>query len=102
MQTHPLKLVTIICEALAAPPLQRLLAETGAQGYTMFTVEGSGRQGTRAGEMRELANIQVEVIVSPAVAGQLLARLAQDFFPQFAMVAYETDIRVLRQDKFAP
>ena len=68
----------------------------------MFTVEGSGRQGPRAGELRELANIQVEVIVSPAVAVQLLARLAQDFFPKFAMVAYETDIRVLRQDKFAP
>jgi len=102
MQTHPLKLVTIICEALAAPHLQRLLAEQGAQGYTLFTVEGDGRQGRRTGETRELANIQVEVIVSPGVAEQLLARLAQDFFPKFAMVAYETEIRVLRQDKFAP
>ena len=102
MQTHSVKLVTIICEALARAPVKQLLEEVGAHGYTLFTVEGDGAKGRRTADIQEFANIQVEVIVSPAVAGQLLARLAQDFFPKFAMVAYETDIRVLRQEKFAP
>ncbi|MEY4938753.1 MAG: hypothetical protein RIQ93_488 [Verrucomicrobiota bacterium] len=102
MTTHPVKLVTIICEALARPPLQRLLAEVGAHGYTLFVVEGNGAKGPRRAEIQEFANIQVEVIVSPVVAEKILARLADEFFPKFAMVAYETDIRVLRRGKFEP
>lgn len=100
MNTHPMKLVTIVCEALARQPLTQLLAETGAHGYTLFTVEGSGTQGRRTAEMEEFANIQVEVIVQPAVAEQLLALLEREFFPRYAMVAYESDVRVLRREKF--
>lgn len=100
MSTHPMKLVTIVCEALAREPLTALLSEVGAHGYTLFTVEGSGAQGHRAADIQEFANIQVQVIVPPAVAGQLLTRLQQDFFPRYAMIAYEGDVRVLRRDKF--
>jgi nitrogen regulatory protein PII len=100
MNTHPMKLVTIICESLAREPLRRLLSEVGAHGFTLFTVEGDGRQGRRDADIREFANIQVQVIVQPAVAETLLERLQNEFFAKFAMVAYETDIRVLRPDKF--
>jgi nitrogen regulatory protein P-II 2 len=100
MNTHPMKLVTIIGEALARKPLKKVLAEVGAHGYTLFAVEGDGSQGRRTGDIQEFANIQVEVIVPPAVSEQLLARLEKEFFPQFAMVAYETDIRVVRREKF--
>jgi nitrogen regulatory protein P-II 2 len=100
MNTHPMKLVTIIGEALAREPLRKLLGETGAQGYTLFAVEGDGSQGRRTADIQEFANIQVEVIVQPPVAERLLSRLEQEFFPKFAMVAYATDIRVLRRDKF--
>jgi nitrogen regulatory protein PII len=100
MNTHPMKLVTIICEALAREPLKKLLAEAGAHGYTLFSVEGDGSQGRRTADIQEFSNIQVEVIVPPAVAEILLARLEKEFFAKFAMVAYETDIRVLRRSKF--
>ena len=100
MQTHPLKLVTIICEALAQEPLKRLLTEVGAHGHTLFTVEGNGAKGPRTADIREFANIQVEVIVTPDVAERLLGLLEREFFPRYAMVAYETDIRVLRPGKF--
>jgi nitrogen regulatory protein P-II 2 len=95
-----MKLVTIICEALAREPLQSLLKEVGAHGYTLFTVEGSGARGPRLADIEEFANIQVEVIVQPAVADTLLERLGQEFFPRYAMVAYESEVRVLRRDKF--
>ncbi len=100
MSTHPAKLVTIICEALAREPLQKLLTEVGAHGYTLFTVEGQGNQGRRTADIQEFANIQVEVIVPQAVATVLLERLEKEFFATFAMVAYETDIRVVRAQKF--
>ncbi len=99
MNTHPLKLVTIIGEALAREPLKKLLAEVGAQGYTLFLVEGDGSQGRRAADIQEFANIQIEVIVPPPVADKLMTRLEQEFFAKFAMVAYETDVRVLRREK---
>jgi len=95
-----MKLVTIICEALAREPLKKLLAEVGAHGYTLFAVEGDGSQGRRTADIQEFANIQVEVIVPPTVAENLLARLEKEFFAKFAMVAYETDVRVLRREKF--
>lgn len=100
MNTHPMKLVTIICEALAREPLTALLDEVGAHGYTLFTVEGSGAGGHRAADIEEFANIQVEVIVPPAVSAQLLGRLETDFFPLYAMIAYESEVRVLRPGKF--
>ena len=100
MNSHPMKLVTIIGEALARQPLKKLLTEVGAHGYTLFPVEGNGSQGHRAADIQEFANIQVAVIVPPAVADTLLARLEIEFFPKFAMVVYDTDIRVLRREKF--
>ena len=95
-----MKLVTIIGEALAREPLKKLLAEVGAHGHTLFTVEGDGNQGRRTADIQEFANIQIEVIVPPAVAENLMILLEKEFFTKFAMVAYETDIRVLRREKF--
>lgn len=95
-----MKLVTIVCEALTRERLTLLLAEEGAHGYTLFAVEGTGARGSRVADIKEFTNIQVEVIVRPEVAERLLARLQRDFFPHFAMIAYETDVRVLRPEKF--
>ena len=100
MNLHPMKLVTIVCEAYAQEPVTKLLGEVGAHGWTVFAVEGDGSRGKRPADIREFANIQIEVIVPPEVAQQLLARLGQDFFPRYAMIAFESDVRVLRREKF--
>lgn len=95
-----MKLVTVVCETLAREHLTRLLVEVGAHGYTLFPVEGEGSHGRRPGDIAEFGNIQVQVVVPPAVAGQVMARLQTEFFPRFAMIAYESDIQVLRPGKF--
>jgi nitrogen regulatory protein PII len=100
MKLHPMKLVTVVCEALAREALVRLLADVGAHGYTLFPVEGMGAQGRRTDDIREFGNIQVEVIVPADVAETLLGRLEKEFFPRYTMVAFESDIRVLRPQKF--
>jgi nitrogen regulatory protein P-II 2 len=91
MNTHPMKLVTIVCEAHA---------REGAHGYTLFEVEGAGEGGVRPADIPEFANIQVEVILQPAAAEKLLASLSRDFFPRYTMIAFESDVRVLRPNKF--
>ena len=100
MNLHPMKLVTVICEALAREPLVRVLNEMGAHGYTLVRVEGEGHQGARPGDIEEFGNIQVTVIVSPPVSDALLERLYREFFPRYAMVAHESDVRVMRPEKF--
>ena len=96
MKTHSMKLVTIVTEALARKPVEALLNQVGAHGFTVFSVEGQGARGERAADISEYANIQIQVVVPPAIADQLLARLTSDFFPCYGMIAYETDVRVCR------
>ncbi|MCX7422970.1 MAG: transcriptional regulator [Planctomycetia bacterium] len=100
MKLHSMKLVTIVCEALARSAVTELLKEIGAHGYTLFPVEGVGAQGSRVADIEEFANIQIEIVLPPEAALQLLARLEQDFFARFAMIAYSTDIEVIRSSKF--
>ncbi len=100
MKTHPMKLVTIVCEAYAQTPVTEILREVGAHGWTLFAVEGDGSRGRRPADIRAFANIQIEVVVQPEVAQKLLERLEQEFFPRYAMIAFESDVRVLRQEKF--
>jgi nitrogen regulatory protein P-II 2 len=95
-----MKLVTIIAEAFARDAILNLLHIVGAHGYTLSQVEGSGARGERTAEMPELANIRVEVVVPPDVSTALMGRLQAEFFPRYAMVVYETDIRVIRSEKF--
>ena len=100
MPTHNMKLVTIICEALARDAVTRLLREVGAHGHTLFEVEGFGANGHRTGEMMELANIQIEVLVPPATCERLMEELEAKFFHKYAMIAHESDVRVRRPHKF--
>lgn len=100
MKLYSMKLVTIVCEALARSAVTELLKEIGAHGYTLFPVEGVGAQGSRVADIEEFANIQIEVVLQTDPALQLLARLETDFFARFAMIAYSTDIEVIRSAKF--
>ena len=100
MKLHPMKLVTIVCEAYAQTAVTKLLREVGAHGWTLFPVEGDGAGGKRPADIPEYANVQIEVIVPPAVSETLMARLEQEFFPRYGMVAFESDVRVLRAEKF--
>lgn len=100
MNTHPMKLVTIVCEAYAKEAVRKLLREIGAHGCTIFEVEGDGSHGERPADIREFANIQIEVILPPERAEELLQRLEKEFFARYAMIAFESDVRVLRANKF--
>ena len=82
MNLHPMKLVTVVCEAYAQDGVTKLLREVGAHGWTSFAVEGDGSRGKRPADIREFANIQIEVIAKPEVSAALLERLGLEFFPR--------------------
>lgn len=100
MNLHPMKLVTIICEAVLEERVVELLRACGAHGHTAFDVRGSGNQGKRSADMLESGNVKIKAIVKPAVSEALLQKLHDELFQAYAMIAYETDVRVLRPDKF--
>jgi nitrogen regulatory protein P-II 2 len=77
-----------------------ILRHCGAHGHTAFSVRGSGSQGDRSADIVETGNVQIGVIVKPAVAEAVLERLHRELFPAYAMIAYETDVRVMRPEKF--
>lgn len=100
MPTHPMTLLTIVCESHARGRVLDLLRTTGAHGWTLFPVEGTGAQGGRPADIPEYTNLQIQVIVKPPVANEILEQLGRDFFPRYAMVAFTSDIQVLRAEKF--
>ena len=100
MNLHPMKLVTIICEAILEERVVELLRDCGTHGHTAFSVRGSGNQGERSADLTESGNVQIEVILKPAVTATLLSRLHAEFFQDYAMIAYESDVQVLRPEKF--
>jgi nitrogen regulatory protein PII len=95
-----MKLVTIVCEAYALEAVIRRLRAVGASGWTHFSVEGTGAGGERGGETKEFANVQIEVVLQPAAAQDLLDRLERELFPRYCMIAFEADVRVIRSAKF--
>lgn len=99
MQTVPLKLITIIAEAFLEDKLIREVKKLGAKGYTISEGRGEGSRGVRASEW-EGGNIRLEAIVSPQVAERILERLAQEYFENYAVIAYVETVEVVRGDKY--
>lgn len=99
MKTHPLKLVTIVAEAVLEERLIQTLETAGARGWTLAQVRGEGSRGVRASEW-EGRNVRVETLVSPEVADRLMDVLAERYFPHYAVVAYVQDVEVVRGEKY--
>ncbi|RIH82236.1 P-II family nitrogen regulator [Calidithermus roseus] len=99
MQTVPLKLVTIIAEAFLEEKLVREVKKLGASGYTLSPARGEGSRGVRASEW-EGGNVRLEVVASPQVAERILERLAEVYFPSYAVIAFTQTVEVLRGEKY--
>lgn len=97
--TTPLKLVTIIAEALLEDRLVQEIRGLGATGYTVTRASGRGTRGVRASEW-EGNNVRIETLVVEAVADQLLTHLADHYFEHFAVVAYTQTVEVVRPEKY--
>ena len=95
------KLVTIITEAVLENDLLADLKQLGASGYTVSNAHGSGSRGVRSARWSTNSNIRVEVICSDQLAAKIGDHLRKKYYDNFAMVYFESDIRVLRSSKFS-
>jgi len=93
------RLVTIVAEALLERRLIDEILALGASGYTLSNVRGDGSRGVRASHW-EGGNIKFEVIASPDVAAAILERLEKTYFASYAIIAWASDVEVIRGAKF--
>jgi nitrogen regulatory protein PII len=99
MEKTTLKLVTIVGEAVLEARLIREVLRLGAKGYTLSEVQGEGSRGVRTGELAG-KNIKIETVVTPEVADRILERLAEAYFPHYAVIAYVETVEVVRGEKY--
>jgi nitrogen regulatory protein P-II 2 len=99
MTTSPVTLVTIIAEGVLRERLLDELTRLGARGYTVSEVHGHGASG-----ISELfwtgAQVRIESLVSAEVAEQIMLHLQAHYFGTYAVIAYLTEVRVARAEKY--
>jgi hypothetical protein len=95
----PLKLLVVVAEEAVAPKIVEDIKRLGASGYTMVDAHGEGSRGKRMGRVGE-TNARIESVVSAEVAERILARLAEQYFPRYAVIAWTSDVAVVRGDKY--
>lgn len=99
MTALTLQKVSIVAEALLEERIVRLCHEAGALGHTVTEARGEGSRGVRASEW-EGKNVKIETLVSPEVGDRILQRVAEDYFEHYAVIAYVSEVRVVRGEKY--
>jgi nitrogen regulatory protein P-II 2 len=99
MRTVPLKLVTIVAEAVLEQEILRAVRSLGARGYTLTEARGEGTRGVHAIDW-EGQNLRVEVLVSADVADRILGHVATEYFEHYSVIAYVQDVQVVRGEKY--
>ncbi len=94
------KLVTIVTETVLEQDVCEALEDLGAAGYTVTNARGKGGRGVRDAGWSTSSNIRVEVVCSDDVAERIAKKLRQTYYDDYAMIIFESDVRVLRPDKF--
>lgn len=99
MQTTVLHLLTIISEALLRDRLIHEIRQSGAKGLTITEVSGEGSRQRRVSEILG-ENIKIEVIAKREVCEKILEILQREFFPRYAVIAYLSEVQVVREKKY--
>ena len=99
IQTVPMKRVTIIGDETVKYRLLQEIEGLGATGYTDCSAHGKGARGIRP-RHAEPANAKIEVIATSEVATRILEHVAQNYFDNYAMIAFLSDVEVLQGEKF--
>ena len=99
MTTAIFKLVTIICEPVLSSKILELAKQKGATGFTITEVRGEGNGEKSSGEIPDLKS-KIEIISDSDSAGKIMNELAAQFFQNYGLIVYSTEVSVLRPGKF--
>lgn len=99
MEKSVLKLLTIIVDEALKSTIEEEITQLGAKGYTITHVEGKGTSGERNNAWVG-QNIKIETVVAEEISVKILHLLSDKYFKKYAIIAYCTDVKVMRVDHF--
>jgi len=99
MLTVPLKLITIVAEVILRDQLTAAIKHLGAKGFTVTEAQGEGSRHLRSGVLPG-ENVRIETIVSVAAADRILDHIAQEYFHDYAVIVFVSDVGVVRGEKY--
>lgn len=95
------KLLVIVTEASIENTLIEDLKEQGVKGYTIVRCEGEGSRGTRRGNLEQNKNIKITTVCSEELADKLIHYIHENYYENYAMISYISDVLVSREAKFS-
>ena len=93
------KLVTIISEPVLSSSLLETIRTLGATGFTISDVHGEGSGEKSSGEVPN-EKVKIEVVADADLAKKIMAEIAKNFFQNYSLIVYSSDIQVIRHEKF--
>ena len=93
------KKVTIISDDALEFHLVEDLKKCGVKGYTLEEAKGFGIHSSRDNEL-EGRNIKIETIVDEETSDKIFLMLEEKYFKKLVIIAYVSDVKVLRKEKF--
>lgn len=100
MELKKRKMVTIIAESALEASIVKDIKRLGSHGYTLINAQGEGARGVRKGDWDQNRNIFIQTICSEEVAHAIMNFLYDQYYDDYAIIAYATEIEILRADKF--
>lgn len=94
-------LVTVVFENVLRDEIEELFTAHKTTGFTISRVDGRGSRGVRASEF-EGPNLKIESVVSRETADSILAAIAENYFEDYSVIAWDCEVNVLRKKKFSP
>jgi nitrogen regulatory protein PII len=94
------KLITIVTEAVLEAELRTALDAIGASGYTITNARGKGSRGIRDAGWTASTNIRIEIVCSKELSRTIAAYMRDNYYNNYAMILYESDVQVMREEKF--
>ena len=91
--------VTVVAESLLEQRLVDDLRRCGALGWTITPARGAGSAHRMVSEF-EGGNVRIEVLASRDVVERIWQLLESDYFTHYSVVAWASEVEVLRGDHF--
>lgn len=91
--------LTIVAESIVQDRLLETLAACGARGWTTSMAQGHGPSAHGVSGI-EGGNVRIETLVAGDVAQRIWGRLESDFFPHYAVSAWQYDVKVARVARY--
>lgn len=95
LPTESAVLVVIIGETVLQDRIIKLLKDLGVTGYTLSQAQGSGRHGSRKGDMVGYnTNIEIKIVVSQNMSEKIFSELAE-YQSNHALIAFRQNVEAL-------